>query len=1770
MPVSGAEAVQHADIASAPLPLPSLELLTSPTFEPTSDLPLDDLSWRHVEVLCEQSLKSCKVPIETWKGPLLTALHSFESYLSVEIITRLAQAKVAGAEAAIRLDGDSSHRKAEGEGVGRLFGGSWCAGGLHDRSGGGKLSEEEEMAWRELRRARWREAVMLLPPFTAAEQEKPRHGRDVSMDDWTELSEVPLFPVLRLMLEVKETTLGAVKSGTASFEINFTDGIWTGQPLFGKDDAELDEDDLKLVHRLGGTFHLNATTRDGPKLERILELLVFAVVSLKLELHVLADMSCPHPPPEAEEPFPSAPAPQAPTNSDEDEGDDQVVNLPGSYRVDLKQFQTEDWRMPRRVRTSFSAFGASSWLQLISSSPTIVGRRNTTGNRKKRVFSKSSVATSGSYISDPPTTATSPEPERHHAVNRMKNKIVGFGERLKLRKRPSADQDQDLRLQKSATIGTDTVETEEKGWLGGLGMGLSGLGLGNARETEVEKAPTVSPTLSTAPTEATTDGAQGEKQMLKFEKVIRELAEWILSVSPDVLYPPPHILFRLRQQEVAAVEAADDTLPLPIHHSPPLAKPAAQLSHASSSPRLVPSLSQFSISAHALAVGFAKGPSEPVNRKVSEQSTTGGNAVPAPGSSSATRITLEEKAGLSSLLMNNSSLNGTIRHQSMQFLAQNVCKYAPPGTLPCQAPRWVTVPFYQPGSPTPTNPSLATDVCLSTVIRQLASKRDALCAACSNSNGEHTLVLMHHKERIEVAVRQLPDLSTPSRDESDHEQLIMTWTTCRTCHAMTSVKPLSAAAGNFSWAKWCELVLYDPNLVPSHPNLCEHVLSDKEACVRSFALEGSVIEIKLGSIALFELRLPTAVDPDVEPDEEDEAIKPSDSLSIDNLKHEIREFTSFPVVPDLELTLHSTDDFFSSIYVRLDSFEERLVPVPSSPSREDKQNLEAFAAHERFGSTDTVIEDGGDTAKNPRPGADQEVTVLFLLRRLRSMAGTEEAACLAVAQDESLYHLNAARSAFKTRAQALKARLAAWEKKHADALKAGCGPGVAPSTNFEEPEYFAKDVHAFAVESPILVRDGELSSLIALTLSAAPFHDALLAGSTATSRIGTPSSPGSGFPFPSSSRHPSDRRNPIPSEFLDSSISLASTRSQTPPCSPLRNLTTPLDPDDPSADFASSCRVENVICKPRKAPLTGTGSMFRHLMRKRSHEVVESYHASPAKTPLPRGASVGYRSGRPDQDSRGDCHNASAEQDPRTSRTDLHGASGGEEGRLDCDDRFRHLRRRRDATRDAPTSAPSPRRHARRPDICAVAETPRATPTPQAMSAAGTIRSIASIGSMASSSSTSAAVDTLSSAASVSSCASDNALVSSTSTNGDGERRTSDERGEHNDAVPPLLSPAPLSASRFLGNKLDELFSGLDSMRNKASGGLSPLLSPESLPGGGQETGGTGANRHPHEHIKLRFRQGGKTYRVTAYYARRFQALRAKCGLSENLFVESLSRCSNLNPSGGKSSAAFLMTGDKRFMLKELVRSFHGFPSAELTLIRFDQVTKFGVSERETLLNVAPKLLSYLMHPERPSLLARIFGVYTVKITDAKGAKKKIDLVVMEHLFYGVSISRQFDLKGIASRVAKPKSGSDSTEGTGWDGDWLTGSLRDQLLIYPHSKTLLRDALANDVQFLSNNDGIDFSLLIGVDDSRSELVVGLIDTIGVFNHLKQVEYRAKTAVKLLNASDPSAVTVLPPSEYAARFLTAMDERYFVAVPDKWSRPPGEDSVEKDPRLACPL
>ena len=133
-------------------------------------------------------------------------------------------------------------------------------------------------------------------------------------------------------------------------------------------------------------------------------------------------------------------------------------------------------------------------------------------------------------------------------------------------------------------------------------------------------------------------------------------------------------------------------------------------------------------------------------------------------------------------------------------------------------------------------------------------------------------------------------------------------------------------------------------------------------------------------------------------------------------------------------------------------------------------------------------------------------------------------------------------------------------------------------------------------------------------------------------------------------------------------------------------------------------------------------------------------------------------------------------------------------------------------------------------------------------------------------------------------------------------------------------------------------------------------------------------------------------------------------------------------------------------------------------------------------------------------------------------------------------------MKGIQERHTKEK--AQKNDVTLWDGDWVEGRYKSLLLIHSHSKKIIREAILNDTQFLTDSNIMDYSLLVGVDDEKKELVAGIVDFIGAYTLYKRIENRGKTIGR--NAKE---VTVLPPDQYKDRFRDSIDQ-YFLAVPGK--------------------
>ncbi|ETS59792.1 hypothetical protein PaG_06319 [Moesziomyces aphidis] len=164
-----------------------------------------------------------------------------------------------------------------------------------------------------------------------------------------------------------------------------------------------------------------------------------------------------------------------------------------------------------------------------------------------------------------------------------------------------------------------------------------------------------------------------------------------------------------------------------------------------------------------------------------------------------------------------------------------------------------------------------------------------------------------------------------------------------------------------------------------------------------------------------------------------------------------------------------------------------------------------------------------------------------------------------------------------------------------------------------------------------------------------------------------------------------------------------------------------------------------------------------------------------------------------------------------------------------------------------------------------------------------------------------------------------------------------------------------------------------------------------------------------------------------------------------------------------------------------------------------------------------------------------------------------------------------------AESEARPASGSSAVW---WDSEWIS-RYRHRAFVPETQKELFYRALQNDTRFLTASNVMDYSLLLGVmerpiraDDmypaparaaggvanvheaegdadevedaaERPSFRCRIVDFLGAFTLAKQLESSSKKALKAQDAK--ANVTILPPSEYASRFLSAMDS-YFIGTP----------------------
>jgi len=116
------------------------------------------------------------------------------------------------------------------------------------------------------------------------------------------------------------------------------------------------------------------------------------------------------------------------------------------------------------------------------------------------------------------------------------------------------------------------------------------------------------------------------------------------------------------------------------------------------------------------------------------------------------------------------------------------------------------------------------------------------------------------------------------------------------------------------------------------------------------------------------------------------------------------------------------------------------------------------------------------------------------------------------------------------------------------------------------------------------------------------------------------------------------------------------------------------------------------------------------------------------------------------------------------------------------------------------------------------------------------------------------------------------------------------------------------------------------------------------------------------------------------------------------------------------------------------------------------------------------------------------------------------------------------------------------------DGDFLEFTSGHPLPLNDRAKAVFHMSILNDTLFLSIINVLDYSILVGIDSERMELVVGIIDFMRQYDILKQMERVGKSIPMVVGQEAP---TIIQPPLYKQRFTNAM-ERYFMTVPNKWT------------------
>ncbi|CAE6458983.1 unnamed protein product [Rhizoctonia solani] len=986
-----------------------------------------------------------------------------------------------------------------------------------------------------------------------------------------------------------------------------------------------------------------------------------------------------------------------------------------------------------------------------------------------------------------------------------------------------------------------------------------------------------------------------------------------------------------------------------------------------------------------------------------------------------------------------------------------------------------------------------------------SAERDEVCQepGCGEYVSKHRMSWIHNHMRIVLRLAEDDewiDIGMSSPIEQEDNSGTKTWLGCSVCSERTEKKDLGPGAFLFSLAKFLELLIYSPSISSLDTSICPHTASSRHSIIRHFSHSGwmvsfetsevrDVYEVKVPKVRI--LRTPMRTGHGMSDVAADERVRSELRLQITDFWKGVKDH-----LDELESYLEAREANPEIAHKRLpttppdtDTETEDLPRVPRKkstlpPTLPRKSSQPSLAKVSKMpGLTRSVSMQGSSLRRGlsprrlsplstptppppppPPPPAEQQrrnsnmvvtpvplvappptalpisTSCLFppsavdraLLKSLRAQLSLNERELY-----DSLSHagsgaLNDVRRQFIMFGRGAVNRIKAWERKHAPEVQ---GSGAIREVKSSEPWWWGKDTHVIP-GCDIIVREGDLGSIIAFTLSSVDYATELdnLRNHRVTSYIETADE---GY---TSSKLGKSM----------SSISVVPSRVATP--TPQATPSTP-DPDQDNPSLWGEAESYSTVITRKETPRDQ--SILDVLRNKRA---TDSGSSAPSKFLTLGGSGSRAMSGVPPSAwSKPACEVSTESADGKVV------SSIDEEAQKLLTEHFGKA-----------------------------LESGISTPTPSKL-------------------------------------ASQSAMGMSTPPAYYDLYESSDD-GEHSVPAPPLkdvpVAPAPSARPSEQGTLTSVFASAVKYVWNPL---VDKPLHAHHVGLMAVDPNATYGPIDERPHIKYDWTAGNRLkFSCTVYFARQFDAMRRRCGVAEG-FNRSLAESANWLAEGGKSKANFFKTRDDRYIIKSLVNAWN-------------------VADLQILIEMAPSYFRYIDSTHsKASVLAKMLGFYTIEVRNLEtgAVQTRADVLVMENLMFGRRITQTFDLKGIKGRKVKPGGKSGTTL---FDGEWMEGASRALLLVRPHSKLILQEAVKYDAEFLAKANIMDYSLLLGVDEERSEIACGLVDTIGSYTFAKTLENKAKS-----NLQSGREVTVVPPAEYQDRFVKAM-ERYFLACPDKWSKP----------------